>query len=94
VSAYVCTQIITAEFREDSSIPADEIVADAFMRHVTSQGLHPVSVFSLTWHEITQQEADADLESQRLAGIERPLHSFRAGDWRARGIVDVAEDAP
>lgn len=91
MAKYFCMQIITRELREE--LPA-EIVTRMFTDFVTGQGLHPASEFELTWSEITQQEVDFELDAQRLAGVEEPIAPFRAGDWRVRGVVDVAEDAP
>ena len=81
---YGTHQVITREFRA-SSEDADALVADMARDHVIGAGYTPVGKPVLTWYEVTEDEAERD-------AIVNGFATVRAGDWRVRGMTEVAED--
>jgi hypothetical protein len=92
---YATLQTLTRELRED--IPAaelDEYVVWGCRSKAEGEGYHPAGEPRIDWYEVTEQDVAMDLAMQREAGIDDPVATISAGDWRVRVILNVAEDVP
>lgn len=87
-------QIIPAEFRANAATDVDQYVKDGIRRHAIASGYTPVSDTELDWHVITEDDIRLELAAQRSIGIDKPGVPYKAGDWRVRGMLEVAEDQP
>lgn len=91
---YAVIQTFTREFRKDLDWSADEFFRRVCGQEAEKAGFHPVGAPRIDWHEITTGDVEMELAAQRLAGVKNPVTPFRAGDWRARAVVSVAENEP
>lgn len=83
---YAFLQVIPREFRADADIDHDAVLGASYLDQVRGLGYTPVGQPELDWCEIDEGEAarEAVISGGRL----------RAGDWRVRAVVEVAENDP